>query len=59
MARSTALRGVDTTAGGTATGTSVGAFHAPGAARVEFLCTGNGNTMYGISDVTMRIHYLG
>jgi hypothetical protein len=51
--------GVDTTAGGTATGTSVGAFHAPGAATVEFLCTGNGNTTYDISDITMRIHYLG
>jgi hypothetical protein len=51
--------GVDTTAGGTATGTSTGAFHAPGAATVEFLCMGNGNTTYDISDITMRIHYLG
>jgi hypothetical protein len=51
--------GVDTTAGGTATGTSTGAFHAPGAATVEFLCAGNGNTSYDISDVTMRVHLLG
>jgi hypothetical protein len=51
--------GVDTTAGGTATGTSVGAFSAPNGGPVEFLCTGNGSTTYDISDITMRIHYLG
>ena len=51
--------GVDTTAGGTATGTSVGAFHAPSAGTVEFFCTGNGNTTYDISDITTRIHFLG
>lgn len=51
--------GVDTTAGGTATGTSVGAFNAPGPGTVDFLCTGNGNTAYDISGITMRIHYLG
>jgi hypothetical protein len=51
--------GVDTSAGGTATGTSVGAFNAAGAGTVEFLCAGNGNTTYDISDITMRIHYLG
>ena len=54
--------GVETTAGGTATGTSVGAFNAPGAAPVEFACIGstnNGGTTYDISDITMRVHYLG
>jgi Collagen triple helix repeat (20 copies) len=51
--------GVETTAGATATGTSVGAFNAPGSALVEFACTGNGGTTYDISDITMRVHYLG
>ena len=51
--------GVDTTAGSTVTGNSVGAFNAPGAGTVEFLCAGNGNTTYDISNVTMRVHNLG
>ena len=51
--------GVETTAGGTATGTSVGAFSAPSAGLVEFACTGSGGTTYDISDITMRIHFLG
>lgn len=51
--------GVDTTAGGTTSGTSVGAFSASGPATVEFVCAGNGNTTYDISDITMRIHNLG
>ena len=51
--------GVDTTAGATVSGTSVGAFNAPGAGTVEFLCAGNGNTTYDINDITMRIHNLG
>ena len=50
--------GVNTDAGGTATFTSVGALNAPGPGPVEFLCT-NGNTTHDISDITMRIHYLG
>jgi hypothetical protein len=51
--------GFDTSAGGTATGTSVGAFNAAGAGTVEFICAGNGNTTYDISAITMRIHFLG
>jgi hypothetical protein len=51
--------GVETTAGGTATGTSVGAFDTPASAVVEFACTGSGGTTYDISDITMRVHYLG
>lgn len=51
--------GVDTTAGATVSGTSVGAFNASGAGTVEFLCAGNGNTTYDISNITMRIHNLG
>ncbi len=51
--------GVDTSAGQTVTGSSVGAFNAPGAGTVEFLCAGNGNTTYDISNITMRIHNLG
>jgi hypothetical protein len=48
--------GVGTAAGATATGTSTGAFHA---ATVEFLCMGSGGTSYDISDITVRVHFLG
>ncbi len=51
--------GVDTTAGATVNGTSVGAFNAASAGPVEFACAGNGNTTYDISSITMRIHNLG
>ena len=51
--------GVETTAGATVTGSSVGAFNAPSAGTVEFLCAGNRNTTYDISNITMRIHNLG
>ena len=51
--------GVETTAGGTASGTSVGAFNAPASALVEFACVGSGGTTYDISGITMRVHYLG
>ncbi|MCY7303528.1 MAG: collagen-like protein [Thermoleophilia bacterium] len=51
--------GVDTTPGTTVTTTSVGAFNAPNSGSLEFLCVGNGNTTYDISDVEMRIHNLG
>ena len=51
--------GVETSAGATETGSSVGAFNAPSAGTVEFLCAGNGNTTYDISNITMRIHNLG
>ena len=51
--------GVETSAGATVTGSSVGAFSAPSAGTVEFLCAGNGNTTYDISNITMRIHNLG
>jgi hypothetical protein len=51
--------GVETTAGATATGTSVGAFNAPASALVEFACAGSGGTTYDISGITMRTHYLG
>ena len=51
--------GVNTTAGSTVSGTSVGAFNAPSGGTVDFFCAGNGNTTYDISHITMRIHYLG
>jgi hypothetical protein len=51
--------GLETTAGNSSSGTSVGAFHASAGAAVEFLCVGGGGTTYDISDVTMRVHYLG
>jgi hypothetical protein len=51
--------GVETTAGGTASGTSTGAFHVSGPSPVEFICTGSGGTTYDIHDITMRIHFLG
>lgn len=51
--------GVDTTAGGTTSGTSVGALHADTAGTVEFLCTGNGATTYDISNISLRVHNLG
>jgi hypothetical protein len=58
-ASATAPRGVGPTAGATATGTSTGAFHAASAATVEFLCMGSGGTSHDISDITMRVHFLG
>ena len=51
--------GVETTAGGTASGSSVGAFHAAAGATVEFVCMGNGATTYDIEDIEMRVHFLG
>jgi hypothetical protein len=51
--------GVETSAGGTASGSSVGAFHAAAGAATEFLCAGSGGTTYDIEDVEMRIHFLG
>ncbi len=51
--------GVETTAGGTATGTSAGVVSADSPGTVEFICTGNGATTYDITNIKMRIHYLG
>jgi len=51
--------GVDTTAGATSSGTSAGVVTADGPTTVEFLCRGGGNTTYDISNVTMRVHFLG
>lgn len=51
--------GVETTAGNTSSGTSAGVVNADGPTTVEFLCQGNGATSYDISNVTMRVHFLG
>ena len=51
--------GVGTTAGTTSSGTSAGVVSADGPTTVEFLCQGNGATSYDISNVTMRVHFLG
>jgi hypothetical protein len=51
--------GVDTTAGTTKTGVSAGVVTADGPTTVEFLCQGNGATTYDISNISMRIHFLG
>ena len=51
--------GVDTTAGSTATGISTGVISVDSPGTVEFLCTGNGNTTYDITNIRMRIHNLG
>jgi hypothetical protein len=51
--------GVDTTAGNTATGVSTGVIAVDSPGLVEFLCTGNGNTLYDITNIRMRIHNLG
>ncbi len=59
--------GVSTTAGSTASGTSVGAFSADGSGTLEFVCQGSGatsydisniKTSYDISNIKMRIHFL-
>jgi hypothetical protein len=51
--------GVDTTAGGTTTGTSAGVINVDTPGTLDFLCTGNGATTYDISNIKMRVHYLG
>jgi hypothetical protein len=51
--------GVDTAAGDTSTGVSAGVVTADGPTTVEFLCQGNGGTTYDISNISMRIHFLG
>ena len=51
--------GVDTTAGGTASGTSVGVISADAPGTVEFVCAGSGGTTYDISNIRMRVHNLG
>ena len=51
--------GVFTTAGATASGTSAGVITADGPTTVEFLCEGSGSTTFDVSNVTMRVHFLG
>lgn len=51
--------GVSTTAGTTASGTSAGVITADGPTTVEFLCEGSGATTFDVSNVTMRVHFLG
>jgi hypothetical protein len=51
--------GVSTTAGDTTTGTSAGVVTADGPTTVEFVCQGGGATTYDITNVTMRVHFLG
>lgn len=51
--------GADTTPGNPTTTTSAGVLNAASAGTAEFVCDGNGNTTYDISNITMRAHYLG
>ena len=51
--------GVSATAGATTSGSSVTAFNTPTAGTVEFVCSGSGGTTYDISNIEMRIHFLG
>ena len=51
--------GFSTTAGASTTGTSAGVVTADGPTTVEFLCQGGGSTTYDLSNVTMRVHFLG
>jgi hypothetical protein len=51
--------GVDTTAGATTSGVSVGVVSVGAPGTVEFLCTGNGATTYDIANIKMRAHNLG
>jgi hypothetical protein len=51
--------GVDTTAGATTPGVSVGVVSVDAPGTVEFLCAGNGATTYDIANVKMRAHNLG
>ncbi len=51
--------GVDTTAGNTTSGVSAGVVAAAAAGPVELVCAGNGGTTYDISNIEMRVHFLG
>lgn len=42
-----------------ATGTSAGVINVDTPGTLDFLCTGNGATTYDISNIKMRVHYLG